>query len=132
MIKKKKKSTVRFKLQNTYQRTMIKIRKEMDKGLIKTEKQRKERFNEIYQSELAKEVTKIREETKQIFFRAVIVGAGFAVLVSFFINSLFKVIDEYFISKPYLLYLAISGVLLVYMGWYIYRKMKDLEEGRAV
>jgi len=89
MVKvKPEKKEMKFRLITPYQKTMIRIRKERDKGILKNEDIDK-RFNKIVLDEISSEITRVREESKEVFYRAIIAGASFGILGSFLANATF-------------------------------------------
>lgn len=107
-------------LLNPEQKLMIQKRQWKNLGF--TDKEIKEMENARFRGLISEEITKIRMESKESFFKGIIVGALFGLLGNLFITTIFRVIDNpncwnsiYFVS-------ALIGV--AFCLWIVDKELK--------
>jgi len=112
MNKKKKNNKPQLRIADPYSKAMARVLKQDRKGLITTEEERKESFQTAYQIELSEFIRDMREESREVFYRAIIAGAMFGVLSSALINACFRFIDNPSDTNIWM----IGGFVLAFFG----------------
>jgi len=92
MVKKKEKKP-KLRVKDPHTSAFIKVSKRYHNGLI-TEEQIDKELEKTFNYELSKFVRDMKEETKEIFYLAIITGAMFGVLSSAMINAMYRYVDN--------------------------------------
>ena len=119
MVEKKK---TQWKPLSADQKAMIKAAKWRELGI--SGKQVKKMEDNIFKKYLSEDLLKLKIDTKKFFFVGILIGSLLAVIVSFFINSLFEMLKSLESILPFWtfpLYFIVSGVTLILCLTFIYK-----------